>query len=121
MTWPPRYCCRQAALTVIHASRLAGCNLVGWHSGERVDLKRWRALRMLQFDAADWRCVKCSRGGHLELDHVTPLHVDPAQDFYSVSGTQVLCKTCHRAKSRGERTRPNPERDALMALFESML
>ena len=106
---------------MIRASRLRGWCSVGWHSGERINLKRWRALRMLQFDAAGWRCVRCSRGGHLELDHIIPLHVEPGQDAYSVAGTQVLCKNCHRIKSRAERTRPNPEQDALRTLLESML
>ena len=76
---------------------------------------------MAQFDAAGWRCVQCGKAGQLELDHIIPLHIDPAQDAYSVTGTQVLCRACHFEKSRAERTHPNPEQDALMALFESML
>ena len=77
-----------------------GSAAVGWRGENRINLKRWRALRMAQFDAAGWRCVKCGKGGHLELDHITPLHIDPLQDAYSVSGTQVMCRPCHFSTSR---------------------
>ena len=87
---------------------------MSWHRGARPNLKRWRVLRLAILDRDGWRCRKCGRAaGRFEVDHVIPL--DRGGAMYEESNLQTLCRGCHILKSAGERTYPNPERDAWKA------
>ena len=62
----------------------------------------WAKVRLKVFDRDGWACVRCSKKGRLECDHVTPLEDDHNQDMYSMGGLQTLCRGCHIEKSREE-------------------
>ena len=40
---------------------------------EKMDMTRWRKVRLKVFDRDGWRCVDCGKSGRLECDHVKPL------------------------------------------------
>ena len=71
---------------------------------QKLDRRKWEAVRRRVLDRARWLCVKCGCYGN-EVDHVRPLQhggVDP----YDVANLQPLCSACHRFKTRGENRRP---------------
>ena len=87
---------------------------MSWHKGPRPNVKRWRVLRLAILDRDGWRCRDCGRAaGRFEVDHVVPL--DRGGAMYAESNLQTLCRGCHIRKSAGERSNPNPERDAWKA------
>ena len=55
------------------------------------------------------------RAGALECDHVTPQY--RGGDPYDLANLQTLCRACHIDKTRGERERPDPGRDAWRELL----
>ena len=60
-------------------------------------------------DRDGWRCLKCGKGGALEVDHIIPLHKGGA--MFDPANCQTLCKAHHRAKTQIDLNRVNPERD----------
>lgn len=74
----------------------------GRDGGRRKDNdSRYRRLRKLFIDGCGSRCASCGIiTRHPQLDHITPI-VDGG-DKYDQSNWQVLCKTCHTAKTRAE-------------------
>ena len=86
----------------------------------RLDRARWARVRVQVFQRDLYRCRRCLKPGRLECDHVVPLHVDRDQDPYALAGLQTLCRSCHIEKSRSERIRPDPEREAWRALVAGL-
>ena len=84
-----------------------------------LDSRRWQRLRLGIFERDGWRCVQCGRAGRLECDHKIPL--DRGGDPYDRANLQTLCRGCHVAKTRAERERPDPERDAWRAKMRALL
>ena len=76
----------------------------------KLDARRWQAVRRRMLTRAQYRCAKCNRYGK-EVDHIKPLADFPDQDAYAPDGLQVLCRSCHIAKTaRENRARyPIPE------------
>ena len=58
-------------------------------------------------DRDGWRCVKCSKAGKLEVDHITPVFRGGAE--LDPSNCQTLCRSCHLAKTRTEARKPETE------------
>ena len=70
------------------------------HSGQ------WARVRRTALERDNYRCVKCGRGGRLEVDHIRPLHLGGA--WYDLGNLQSLCYDCHSAKSlREKKARPD--------------
>ena len=65
----------------------------------RLNKKRWQALRLKVLDRDQWRCLRCSRAGRLEVDHVVPMEQGGAT---VMSNLGTLCIGCHQDKTRGE-------------------
>ena len=82
----------------------------------KLDRRRWSILRRVILDDANWRCAVCGRPA-TEVDHVIPL--DRGGDPWDPSNLQPICRGDHIEKTRGERSGPNPERDAWRALWSS--
>ena len=78
--------------------------------------RRWRAVRQLVLERDGYRCRACHKAGRMEIDHIVP--VVRGGDWWSVEGLQALCRGCHVRKTRGEQTKPNPERDAWRIVAE---
>ena len=57
-------------------------------------------MRRRVLDAANWRCASCGRPGKLEIDHIVPM--ERGGDAWDRSNLQVLCSSCHVAKTREE-------------------
>ena len=66
---------------------------------------RWAAIRTAVFKRDGYRCTSCGLPGRLECDHVIPLHRQPGQDPYRMSGLQSLCRGCHIEKTSKENRR----------------
>ena len=76
---------------------------------------RWRVLRRNIFKRDGFKCVKCSRPGRLECDHIRP--IAKAGDWFDPKNLRTLCRGCHIQITRDDRRREkNPER----AKFEQM-
>ncbi len=60
---------------------------------------RWERVRRRVLDAAGWRCRECDKYGN-EVDHVQALHLGGAA--WDLDNLQVLCRRCHKAKTRRE-------------------
>ena len=80
---------------------------------------RWERLRVQVFKRDGYRCRKCGGAGALEVDHITAQY--RGGDPYDMSNLQTLCRGCHIEKSRGERERPDPGREAWRALLRVLL
>ena len=77
---------------------------------------RWRRLRLFILARDGYRCRSCQRPGRLECDHVRPVHKGGAE--WDAGNLQALCRGCHIAKTRAERTpAPDPEREAWRRLI----
>ena len=72
---------------------------------QKLDRRRWEAVRRRVLDAARWRCAMCRRYAN-ECDHVRPLKLGGGGDPYDEANLQALCGGCHAAKTRGENRRP---------------
>ena len=72
--------------------------------------RRWQAVRRAVFKRDGYRCQSCGKAGRLECDHVVAIF--RGGDWWEIENCQALCRGCHIAKTRGEQTKPNPERDA---------
>ena len=73
----------------------------------KLDRRRWQWARLKCFEAAGWRCSRCSRPGKLECHHRVPLqHGGPP---YDQSNLVCLCKSCHVEEHRQDES---PERAA---------
>ena len=75
-----------------------------------LDRRRWAAVRWLVINRDGWRCrgilpdgTTCARPGRLECDHIRPLESFPDQDPFDPAGLQMLCRSCHFAKTNAER------------------
>lgn len=69
-----------------------------------------------------WRCVRCSRAGRLEADHIVPV-VDGGAVF-DLANVQTLCRGCHRDKTRAEaaaRRRTSPAVERWRAYVDELL
>ena len=73
-------------------------------SHHRLDKRLWARTRRAVFDRDGYRCKLCGKFGRLECDHVLPLDRHPDQDVYALAGLQALCRSCHIAKTRKERS-----------------
>ena len=80
---------------------------MSWRKGEIPNRRLWRAVRLKVLDRDNWECVKCGRGGRLEVDHIKPLEV--GGDMYGLDNLQTLCRYCHIAKGKAERSIPVPQ------------
>ena len=69
----------------------------------------WDRFRLTILDRDGFKCRSCGRWGN-QCDHILPLQFGGA--MFDPANVQVLCIPCHVSKTRGENTRPNPERDA---------
>ena len=70
---------------------------------------RWRKLRRLVFNRANWRCEVCGlAGGPFECDHKRPMK--RGGDPWDMGNLQCLCVDCHRIKTarEGARRRRTP-------------
>ena len=72
--------------------------------------RRWRALRQVVLKRDGHRCRACGKAGRLEVDHIVP--VVAGGDWWDAENLQTLCRFDHFAKSRIDRSGPNPERAA---------
>ena len=84
---------------------------MSWHKkGEHPTRRRWAKVRLQALDRDSWACVRCGHKGKCEVDHRIPLDVAPDR-MYDLSNLQVLCRSCHFSKTRGEKTGrgPSPE------------
>ena len=81
-----------------------------------INQRRWRVLRRVVLDAANWRCATCKRYAN-EVDHVTPLQEGGAA--YDLDNLQALCRGCHIRKTASENglRRANPEKRAWAVLL----
>ncbi len=62
---------------------------------------RWKVVRLAAKRRDDFKCVKCSARGLLEVDHIK--RVKDAPDLaFDLSNLQTLCKPCHSAKTKIE-------------------
>ena len=77
--------------------------------------RRWERVRIEVFRRDNYRCCLCGLAGALECDHVKPQF--RGGDPYQLDNLQTLCRACHIQKSRGERERPDPGRDAWRELL----
>ena len=95
---------------------------MSWRSGRRPNRKLWRVARLAVLDAANWTCRTCGKHGRMEVDHITPIDLMPNDaSIYDPKWLQCLCVACHRAKSKAERTIPNPGRDAWRELVAARM
>ena len=85
----------------------------------KLDRKRWTLVRIQTFERDGWRCCTCGKAGRLECDHIVPLH--RGGNPYDPANLQTLCVGCHVAKSRAERERPDPGREAWLALIAEII
>ena len=83
-----------------------------------LDRPRWARVRRAALQRAGYRSELSGRAGRLEVDHIVPLH--RGGDPYELDNLQVLTRDEHIAKTRGENTRPDPERDAWRALVAEL-
>lgn len=65
-----------------------------------INRRRWAHVRFQVLRRDAWKCVKCSRRGRLQVDHVIPL--DKGGPKYEIANLQTLCEPCHFAKTAGE-------------------
>jgi 5-methylcytosine-specific restriction endonuclease McrA len=75
--------------------------------------RRWRAQRRHEWIEANGPCAKCGGTEDLEVDHVDPASkAIPIAAIWSRSEAvrgdelakcQVLCRSCHKAKTRAEK------------------
>ena len=68
--------------------------------------RRWQAVRVDVFERDGYRCRACGLPGRLECDHVQPLR--RGGDPWDMANLQALCRSCHIAKTRAERTAALP-------------
>ena len=68
-------------------------------------------VRLRALDRDGWRCVKCGKVGHLQVDHIIPLD-KPGSSMYALDNLQSLCIKDHIAKTRGENGPVSPEHEA---------
>ena len=66
---------------------------------QRPNSRVWRRLRRRVLDRDGWRCVRCSRAGRLEVDHIVPMI---AGGSHEMTNLQTLCRPCHFAKTAEE-------------------
>ena len=69
--------------------------------------RRWAALARRIRERDNFECQKCGAWAN-ECDHVVPLSKGGAP--YDEKNCQILCRTCHIAKSRSEMPRQTPGR-----------
>ena len=87
-----------------------------------LDRRKWRIVRERVLTRDKRRCVRCTKYGRMEVDHILPLEDFPDQDAYDLAGLQTLCRKCHFAKTKSEYAArfPVPEyRRRWRALVES--
>ena len=75
---------------------------MSWRKAVRPTSKAWGAARLKALDRDNWHCVKCGKYGRLEVDHIIPL--EDGGELYELSALQSLCRGCHLAKSKRERS-----------------
>ena len=68
----------------------------------------WDRFRLTILDKDGFQCCQCGRWGN-QVDHINRLA--DGGPMFDPANVQVLCVSCHVAKTRRENTRPNPERD----------
>ena len=82
--------------------------------GHRADLAsgRWRRLRRRILARDGWVCQACGKLlGMAQVDHVQP--VMKGGKSFDPANLQVLCVSCHVAKTRIDKGQlPDPERQA---------
>lgn len=80
----------------------------GWYAGGRSDKRgyggEWRKLREEVLDRDQGLCQECKRQGRImpgtDVDHIVP-KAQGGSD--SLSNLQVLCRECHRLKTKREK------------------
>lgn len=100
-----------AVAAVLAAARMSGHLAVPGRScdmrSRRLPTQEWARLRRAVLHRDDYKCVQCSKaGGHLEVDHRTPLHLGGSNEMENL---QTLCAfPCHIAKTRREKYSQTP-------------
>ena len=72
---------------------------------QKLDRRKWEAVRLRVLHAARWRCAVCGKYAN-EVDHINPL--DRGGAPYDETNLQVLCSGpggCHATKTRIENGR----------------
>ena len=86
------------------------------HHKPGAEYRRWKRVRRLVLDAANWRCADCGAYGN-QVDHIRPLKFGGAR--FDRDNLQVLCggrDGCHARKTRAEsRSLPDPPRRRRLA------
>ena len=84
--------------------------------GNRADLQtaRWRRLRRKILVRDGWECQACGKLlGLAQVDHVVPVVQRRKTGFDPEANLQVLCVSCHVAKTRIDKGQlPDVEREA---------
>ena len=76
---------------------------------ERLNARRWGAVRRLVLIRDGYRCRQCGAAGRLEVDHIKPLF--RGGDAWDHDNLQALCRSCHMEKTRSEQPKqPTPGR-----------
>lgn len=92
------------------------------HSAAVIKTARWRSLRALVLRRDQYRCVKCSARGRLEVDHIFSVRTHPHLAF-EMTNLQTLCVRCHASKTRAELGFPevSPERKAWREAVKALM
>ena len=90
---------------------------------QKVDRRRWEAVRRRVLQRDGWKCRTCGRRGRLEVDHIKPQ--ERGQSFvYDLDKLQTLCRGCHIRKTRREnqnrQARRTPERAKWRQLVDEL-
>lgn len=105
-----RFCARCGAeYSTGHGNRSKYCSQDCYWEGLRTELypvrnrRRGREfshrMKRLLLERANYRCERCSATDHLEYDHIVPCHAGGMNDL---ANGQVLCRECHRDKTRDD-------------------
>ena len=66
----------------------------------------WQRVRLAVIARDRATCRSCGlvlhRAGDCQIDHINPKPVDQAAESTPLEGLQVLCRSCHSAKTRRE-------------------
>ena len=96
MPWrQPAFRPRRKSGTVRPSSSERGYGSAAWQRVRKAVIARDRAT-----------CRSCGlvlhRAGDCHIDHINPKPVDQAAEATPLEGLQVLCRSCHSAKTRRE-------------------
>ena len=86
---------------------------------QKLSRVRWGRLRIATLKEANWRCSVCNAYAR-EVDHIVPL--ENGGPPYDPENLQVLCRDCHKAKTREENRNPlTPEQEEWETYLRDLL